>query len=87
MKSDALTTPEAAREVLGMDEAEMNAAILAGDVRRVTHGGETWILGADIDRALKDSDPKHLAATAYYGESDPDDPESPSNLAAEVPRL
>lgn len=85
-KSDALTTPEDAREVLGLDEAEMNAAILAGDLRRVTHGGETFVLGADVDKALRDKDPRHLAALVRDG-ADPDDPESPKNLAADLPRL
>lgn len=85
-KSEALTTPEQAREVLGLDEAEMNAAILDGSLRRVTHGGETFVLGADIDKALRDADPRHLAAVVRGG-ADPDDPESPRNLAANMPRL
>ena len=85
--TDPLTTVEDAAEVLGMDEAELDAAVSEGTLRRVKHGDDVFILGADVDRALKDADPKHLAATAYYGESDPDDPESPSNLAAEVPRF
>jgi len=85
-KSDALTTVEDAAEVLHMDEAELDAAILAGDLRRVTHGGESFVLGVDVDRALKDKDPRHLAALAY-GEADPDDPDDPKTLAAKLPRL
>jgi len=84
--TDPLTTIEDAAEVLGMDEAELDAAVLAGDLRRVTHGGASYVLGADIDRALKDKDPKHLARLVLDG-ADPDDPESPRNLAADLPRL
>lgn len=85
-KSEALTTIEDAAEALGMEEAEMNAAFLAGDLRRVTHDGASFVLGADIDKALRDKDPRHLARLVLDG-ADPDDPESPKNLAADLPRL
>lgn len=84
--TDPLTTIEDAAELLGMEEAEMNAAFLAGDLRRVSHGGATYVLGADVDRALKDKDPRHLARLVLDG-ADSDDPESPKNLAADLPRL
>ena len=85
-KSDALTTPEDAAEVLHMDEAELDAAISEGTLRRVKHGDDVFILGADVDNALKDADPKYLARLVLDG-VDPDDPESPTNLAADIPRL
>lgn len=87
-KADALTTPEDAREVLGLDEAEMNAAILAGDLRRVTHGGETFVLGVDVDKALRDQDPRYLAKVVT-GKVTEDDEEgnNPRTLAANMPRL
>lgn len=87
-KADALTTPEQAREVLHLNEAEMNAAFLAGDLRRVTHGGETFVLGVDVDKALRAQDPRHLAKVVA-GEVVEDDEEgnNPRNLAADQPRL
>ena len=85
-KSDALTTVEDAAEVLHLDDAELDAAIEDGTLRRVQHAGETYVLGADVDRALKDKDPRSLAALVLDG-ADPDDPESPKNLAAQMQRL
>ena len=85
-KADALTTVEDAAEVLHMDEAEMDAAISEGTLRRVKHGDDVFILGADVDKALKDADPKYLARLVLDG-AGPDDPESPKNLAADLPRL
>ena len=86
MKSEALTTIEDAAEALHMDEAELDAAISEGTLRRVKHGDDVFILGADVDKALKDADPRYLARLVLDG-VDPDDPESPRNLAADVPRL
>ena len=85
-KADALTTAEDAAEVLHMDEAELDAAIEDGTLRRVKHGDDVFILGADVDKALKDADPRYLARLVLDG-VDPDDPESPRNLAADLPRL
>lgn len=87
-KSEALTTIEDAAEALHMDDAEMNAAILAGDLRRVTHAGETFVLGVDIDKALRDQDPKYLAKIVSGEVIEPDESgDTPRTLAANVPRL
>ena len=86
MTSDALTTVEDAAEVLHMDEAELDAAISEGTLRRVKHGDDVFILGADVQRLKRESDPKYLARLVLDG-VDPDDPESPKNLAADIPRL
>jgi len=85
-KADALTTAEDAAEVLHMDEAELDAAISEGTLRRVKHGDDVFILGADVQRLKRESDPKYLARLVLDG-VDPDDPESPKNLAADIPRL
>ena len=88
MKSDALTTVEDAAEVLHMDEAELDAAISEGTLRRVNHGDDVFILGADVDRLKRESDPKYLAKlVAGLVQAEDEDGDTPRSLAADVQRL
>lgn len=84
-KSDALTTVEDAAEVLHLDEDELDAAISDGTLRRVTHAGETFVLGADVDKALRDQDPEYLAK--LVGREGCGAAADPDNFAADIPRL
>lgn len=89
--TDALTTPEAARDALGMDEDELAAAIEDGTLRRVRHGDGAFILSEDVRRLARANDPKYLARLVGRGggdgAADPDDDDNPRNLAADIPRL
>lgn len=87
-KADALTTVEDAAEVLHMDEAELDAAISEGTLRRVKHGDDVFILGADVDKALRDQDPRYLAKIVSGEVQEPDESgDTPRSLAQSVPRL
>ena len=87
-KADALTTPEQAREVLHLDESELDVAISEGTLRRVKHGDDVFILGADVDEALLQNDPKYLARLVAGIVQAPDESgDTPRSLAESVPRL
>jgi hypothetical protein len=87
-KADALTTVEDAAEVLHMDEAELDAAISEGTLRRVKHGDDVFILGADVDRLQQQNDPKWLAKLVAGEVQEPDESgDTPRSLAQSVPRL
>lgn len=97
-KSDLLSL-ETAAEVLHLDEAELAEQIEAGNLRRVWHRAgnsaaeplESYLLGEDVRRLARESDPEHMARLVGRGggavSADPDDDDSPSNLAQSVPRL
>jgi len=87
-KSDALTTVEDAAEVLHLDEDEMDAAIEDGSLRRVKHGDDVFILGADVDRLQQQSDPRYLAKLVAGIVQEPDaSGDTPHSLAESVPRF
>ena len=81
--TDTLTTIEEAKELLGVED--FHELVSEGTVRRVTHAGETYVLGADVARALKDKDPKYLAR--LVGRAGGAVSADPDNLAADIPRL
>jgi len=89
-----LVSMEAAAETLGLDEAEVAALLESGELRKIWHRAgndsaaplEAFVMGSDVKRIQKQADPRSLAALVLDG-ADPDDDESPHNLAAEVPRF
>lgn len=81
-----LATAQETKEILEITDGEYADLIEDGSLRRVQFADGARILGCDIDRALKDQDPRHLARLVLDG-ADPEDPESPKNLAADMPRL
>jgi hypothetical protein len=79
-----LATAAEARELLGDDD--FLDLVSDGTVRRVRFGDGAFYMGADIDKALRERDPRYLARLVRDG-ADSDDPESARNLAAGMPRL
>lgn len=88
----ALMTPEAAAQALNVSGDEFGELIHEGTLRRVyvrgEGGDEARVLGADVERVKRESDPRHLAAVVLDGvpEHEGDD-SGPRALAARVPRL
>jgi len=73
---ESLLTPDEAGELLGADE--LGELVEAGEVRLVTHDGTRYVLGADVQAALDDMNPRKLAARvprpggSRPGAADPD---------------
>jgi len=84
-KAPALVDPETAEE-LGISTAEAAELISTGELRLVDHAGKSYLLGSDVERILRERDPAYLAKLAA-GEVDDDDPDSPTNLVGNLPRL
>jgi len=94
-KKDLLSTEQAA-DTLGIDEAEVAELLKTGDLRKVWHRAgndseaplDSFIMASDVRRLRQESDPKYLARLVGRGGGAVSaDPESPSNLAADVPRF
>ena len=94
-KKDLLST-DAAAEALGVDAAEVDELLKAGDLRKVWHRAgndpeaplDIFVMGSDVKRLKQQSDPKYLAAVVR-GEiqEEDDDGDTPRSLAESVPRL
>lgn len=83
-----LLTEDEARTALG--EERYTAAIESGDLRIVQLDGEDRVLGVDLKKVVRDMDPRYAAKKVprFNGATpDSDDPDSPRNLAAQLPRL
>ena len=96
-KAPDLCSVEEAEGII--EEGELDEALEAGTLRKVWHRPgnnpeaplESYLLGEDVRRLARMNDPRHLARLVGRGGGDAavddDDPESPRNLAAGVPRL
>lgn len=95
-KKNDLVTTEAAAETLGMDEDELAEQIEAGNLRRVWHRAgndseaplDSFVMGADVSRLQRESDPKYLAKlVSGVIQEENDEGDTPRSLAESVPRL
>lgn len=82
-RTPPLATHDEAADRLGRDE--LAEALEAGTVRRVQHAGAEYLLGADVDRLARESDPRHLARLVSCEGDDSDD--GPRALAERQRRL
>jgi len=58
---DALLTFEEAADELQIDQAGLEEAMTAGELRRVSYEGATYVLTADVAKYAADRDPRALA--------------------------
>lgn len=58
-RDDALMTDDEARDELG--DRAYDEAMEAGELRRVTYRGDSFVLRGDVQRACDDRDPRKLA--------------------------
>lgn len=95
-KANDLLSTEQAAETLGIDEAEVDELLKAGDLRKVWHRSgndpdaplDIFVLGSDVKRIKQQSDPKYLAklVSGEIQEED-DDGDTPRSLAKSIGRL